>query len=132
MVRAIATGWPKQLIETSATRRQVAIDRGDQVIVGVNRYQLEQKSSARRFRVSSSSEATRLLFPTLSYHWNKHTFDEFGALFRPGRRMHHQRFERSAALTAPIFVEPTVILFTVSDGESSRRDVINCESVESD
>lgn len=43
MAQAIATGWPKRLIEESATRKQAAIDRGDQVIVGVNRYRLEQE-----------------------------------------------------------------------------------------
>jgi len=43
MARAIATGWPKRSIEEAATRKQAAIDRGDQVIVGVNRYRLEQE-----------------------------------------------------------------------------------------
>ena len=43
MVNANATGWPKRLIEEAATRKQAAIDRGDQVIVGVNRFRLEQE-----------------------------------------------------------------------------------------
>lgn len=43
MANAIATGWPKRLIEESAIRKQAAIDRGDQVIVGVNRFRLEQE-----------------------------------------------------------------------------------------
>jgi methylmalonyl-CoA mutase len=41
MTRAVIEGLPKRLIEEAATRRQAAIDRGDEVIVGVNRYRLE-------------------------------------------------------------------------------------------
>ncbi|TWG95978.1 methylmalonyl-CoA mutase [Mesorhizobium sp. J18] len=41
MTRAVVEGLPKRLIETAATRRQVAIDRGDDVIIGVNKYRLE-------------------------------------------------------------------------------------------
>ncbi|HYZ99641.1 MAG TPA: methylmalonyl-CoA mutase family protein, partial [Acidimicrobiales bacterium] len=39
MTRAVATGMPKLRIEESAARRQARIDRGEEVIVGVNRYQ---------------------------------------------------------------------------------------------
>jgi methylmalonyl-CoA mutase len=38
MARAIEQGMPKLRIEECATRRQARIDRGDDVIVGVNRY----------------------------------------------------------------------------------------------
>ena len=41
MTRAVASGMPKLRIEESAARRQAMIDRGDEVIVGVNRYQPE-------------------------------------------------------------------------------------------
>jgi methylmalonyl-CoA mutase len=41
MTKAVESGLPKRIIEEAATRRQVAIDRGDEVIVGVNRYRLE-------------------------------------------------------------------------------------------
>ncbi len=40
MTRAVASGMPKLRIETSAAKRQAAIDRGDEVIVGVNKYRL--------------------------------------------------------------------------------------------
>lgn len=43
MTKAVATGMPKRLIEEAATRRQAAIDRGDEVIVGVNKYRLENE-----------------------------------------------------------------------------------------
>ena len=40
MTRAVATGVPKLRIEETAARRQAMIDRGEEVIVGVNKYQL--------------------------------------------------------------------------------------------
>nr|WIE91259.1 methylmalonyl-CoA mutase [Mesorhizobium sp. WSM4875] len=43
MTRAVIDGLPKRLIEEAATRRQAAVDRGDDVIVGVNRYRLEDE-----------------------------------------------------------------------------------------
>jgi methylmalonyl-CoA mutase len=39
MTKAVASGMPKLRIEESAARRQARIDRGDEVIVGVNKYQ---------------------------------------------------------------------------------------------
>jgi methylmalonyl-CoA mutase len=39
MTKAVASGMPKLRIEESAARRQACIDRGDEVIVGVNKYQ---------------------------------------------------------------------------------------------
>jgi methylmalonyl-CoA mutase len=41
MTKAVASGWPKLKIEEAAARRQAAIDRGEEVIVGVNKYRLE-------------------------------------------------------------------------------------------
>ncbi|MDT8855294.1 methylmalonyl-CoA mutase [Paracoccaceae bacterium Fryx2] len=40
MTKAVASGMPKLRIEESAARRQAAIDRGEDVIVGVNKYRL--------------------------------------------------------------------------------------------
>jgi methylmalonyl-CoA mutase len=39
MTRAVESGMPKLRIEEAAARRQAAIDRGEEVIVGVNKYQ---------------------------------------------------------------------------------------------
>jgi methylmalonyl-CoA mutase len=41
MTKAVATGLPKRRIEESAARRQARIDRGEEVVVGVNRYRAE-------------------------------------------------------------------------------------------
>jgi methylmalonyl-CoA mutase len=43
MTKAVESGLPKMRIEQSAALRQANIDRGDEVIVGVNRYQLESE-----------------------------------------------------------------------------------------
>lgn len=43
MTKAVASGMPKLRIEETAARRQADIDRGDQVIVGVNKYRLEKE-----------------------------------------------------------------------------------------
>jgi methylmalonyl-CoA mutase len=42
MAKAIGTGMPKLRIEEAAARRQARIDQGKDVIVGVNKYQIEE------------------------------------------------------------------------------------------
>ena len=44
MTKAVASGLPKMRIEEAAARRQAAIDRGDEVIVGVNRFRLPEEA----------------------------------------------------------------------------------------
>ncbi len=44
MTKAVATGMPKRRIEEAATRRQAAVDKGDEVIVGVNKYRLNDEA----------------------------------------------------------------------------------------
>jgi methylmalonyl-CoA mutase len=41
MTKAVATGMPKRLIEEAAAARQARVDKGEDVIVGVNKYRLE-------------------------------------------------------------------------------------------
>jgi methylmalonyl-CoA mutase len=43
MTKAVATGMPKLRIEESAARRQAMIDRGEEVVVGVNKYRKEHE-----------------------------------------------------------------------------------------
>jgi methylmalonyl-CoA mutase len=43
MTKAVDAGMPKLRIEESAARRQAAIDRGEETIVGVNKYRLESE-----------------------------------------------------------------------------------------
>ncbi len=43
MTKAVASGMPKLKIEESAARRQANIDRGDEVVVGVNKYRKDSE-----------------------------------------------------------------------------------------
>jgi methylmalonyl-CoA mutase len=43
MTRAVESGMPKMRIEEASALRQARIDRGEEVIVGVNRYQLDRE-----------------------------------------------------------------------------------------
>jgi methylmalonyl-CoA mutase len=43
MTKAVASGMPKLRIEESAAKRQAMIDRGDEVIVGVNKYRKDRE-----------------------------------------------------------------------------------------
>ena len=45
MTKAVASGMPKLRIEESAARRQAMIDRGDEVIVGVNKYRKDREDA---------------------------------------------------------------------------------------
>jgi len=43
MTKAVASGMPKLRIEETAARRQAAVDRGQEVIVGVNKFKLDKQ-----------------------------------------------------------------------------------------
>ncbi len=43
MIKAIEAGIPKQHIEESAARKQARFDRGEDIVVGVNKYQLKKE-----------------------------------------------------------------------------------------
>jgi methylmalonyl-CoA mutase len=54
MVRAIESGLAQRLIETAAAERQVRVDRGQDVIVGVNRFQAAEQPALELRRIDSS------------------------------------------------------------------------------
>ncbi|KMW56119.1 Methylmalonyl-CoA mutase [Candidatus Rhodobacter oscarellae] len=45
MTKAVASGMPKLRIEEAAARRQAAVDRGDEVIVGVNKFRSDTQDA---------------------------------------------------------------------------------------
>jgi methylmalonyl-CoA mutase len=45
MAKAVAAGWPKAMIEEAAAARQARVDRGEDVIVGVNKYKLDTQDA---------------------------------------------------------------------------------------
>ena len=64
MTKAVNEGLPKRLIEEAATRRQAAVDKGDEVIVGVNRYRLDNEEPIDILEIDNSAvrsaQVTRL------------------------------------------------------------------------
>src|SRR3546814_11180750 len=68
MAKAVAAGWPKAMIETADAARQARVDRGDDVIVGVNKYRrpdedtpetIEEHNAKVRDRPTAGSERKR-------------------------------------------------------------------------
>jgi methylmalonyl-CoA mutase len=55
MTKAVETGMPKRRIEEAATRRQAAVDRGEEVIVGVNKYRLENEDSLEILEIDNAA-----------------------------------------------------------------------------
>jgi len=43
MTKAVESGWPKLQIEEAAAAKQARIDKGEEVVVGVNKYRLEKE-----------------------------------------------------------------------------------------
>ncbi|KQZ62385.1 methylmalonyl-CoA mutase [Sphingopyxis sp. Root1497] len=54
MAKAVAAGWPKAMIETAAASRQARVDRGDDVIVGVNKYRLKDEDLLETLEVDNA------------------------------------------------------------------------------
>lgn len=54
MTKAVKDGLPKRLIEEAATARQAAVDKGDEVIVGVNKYRLENEETLDILEIDNS------------------------------------------------------------------------------
>jgi methylmalonyl-CoA mutase len=53
MTKAVASGMPKQRIEQAAAAKQARIDRGEDVIVGVNKYKLVQEEQLETLEVDN-------------------------------------------------------------------------------
>ncbi|MGH9929121.1 MAG: acyl-CoA mutase large subunit family protein [Pyrinomonadaceae bacterium] len=60
MVAAIEKGFPQREIQDSAYQYQKAVERGDQVIVGVNKYQMEESSSIPILAINESVRAHQI------------------------------------------------------------------------
>ena len=55
MTKAVESGMPKLRIEAAASRRQARIDRGEQVIVGVNRYRPDEAEAVDVLDIDNTS-----------------------------------------------------------------------------
>jgi methylmalonyl-CoA mutase len=61
MAKAIETGLPKMKIEEAAARRQAQIDSGKEVIIGVNRYRLEEEEPIEILNIDNTEVRTKQL-----------------------------------------------------------------------
>ncbi|MDH5750151.1 MAG: methylmalonyl-CoA mutase family protein, partial [Rhodospirillales bacterium] len=55
MTRAVESGFPKRRIEESAARRQARIDRGEETVVGVNKYPADAEEELDLLEVDNSA-----------------------------------------------------------------------------
>lgn len=55
MAKAVAAGWPKAMIEEAAAARQARVDRGEDVIVGVNKYRLPDEDLLETLEVDNAA-----------------------------------------------------------------------------
>jgi methylmalonyl-CoA mutase len=55
MVKAIESGWAKTQIETCAAEKQARIDRGEDVIVGVNKYRLAKEPAVEAREIDNTA-----------------------------------------------------------------------------
>ena len=53
MAKAVVAGWPKAMIEEAAAGRQARVDRGEDVIVGVNKYRLASEDKLETLEVDN-------------------------------------------------------------------------------
>src|SRR5207244_8364023 len=59
MTKAVEAGMPKLRIEEAAARRQAAIDRGEETIVGVNKYRSGEAASVELLDVDNTAVRDR-------------------------------------------------------------------------
>ena len=55
MTKAVEAGLPKMRIEEAAARRQARIDKGEDVIVGVNKYRLEEEEDLKTREIDNTA-----------------------------------------------------------------------------
>ena len=55
MTKAVASGLPKRMIEEAATQKQAAVDKGETVVVGVNKFRLEEEAPLATREIDNSA-----------------------------------------------------------------------------
>ncbi|MDD3799934.1 MAG: methylmalonyl-CoA mutase [Novosphingobium sp.] len=55
MAKAVDAGWPKAMIEEAAAARQARVDRGEDVIVGVNKFRLANEEQIETLEVDNTA-----------------------------------------------------------------------------
>jgi len=73
MARAIETGMPKLRIEEAAARKQARIDRGEDVIVGVNKYRIDTEENVEILEIDNDAVRESQLARLASVRANRDT-----------------------------------------------------------
>jgi len=55
MTKAVASGMPKLRIEEAAVKKQARVDRGEEIVVGVNKYTLEQQDDIQTLEIDNTA-----------------------------------------------------------------------------
>jgi methylmalonyl-CoA mutase len=63
MAKAVAAGWPKAMIEEAAAARQARVDKGEDVIVGVNKYRLASEEHLETLEVDNHARSAKARSP---------------------------------------------------------------------
>ena len=100
MTKAVASGMPKLRIEESAARRQALIDRGDDVIVGVNKYKLTQQDPIDILDIDNVAVRDNQIARLHSVRGTRNTADCEAALAELSRRAAEGGNLLEAAVTA--------------------------------
>ena len=94
MAKAIETGLPKLRIEEAAARKQARIDSGQEIIVGVNKYQTTEKTGGRSARHRQRRRARK---PDCPPETGARRPRPRGRASRPGRAHRSRRQSRSSS-----------------------------------
>ncbi len=73
MTKAVDSGIPKLRIEEAAAQRQARIDRGEEVIIGVNKYQLEVEPEVEVLDIDNSSVRAAQIAKLVAVRENRDT-----------------------------------------------------------
>jgi methylmalonyl-CoA mutase len=81
MTKAVETGMPKLRIEDSAARRQARVDRGEDVIVGVNKYRLAEEDAQEVLDIDNAAVRVSQIARLTQIKATRNTADVEHALF---------------------------------------------------
>jgi len=116
MVAAIENGFPQREIQDSAYKYQKAVERGDQVIVGVNKYQMENEPQISTLAIDESVRGHQI--ERLNHSRSKR---DAGAVSNALEKL--KRAAQNAENTMPATLEAVRAYSTLGEICSALRDV---------
>ena len=119
MTKAVESGMPKLRIEEAAARRQARVDRGDEVIVGVNKYRLADRAAGRRSATSTTPRCGEQQIARLE----QLRADRDQAAGRRGARRAHATGARATATCSSCAIDATRARATVGEISDALEEV---------